>query len=318
MPSFTNQSWQYHMSNWQDSLVQGGGVINGLAYVGLAELDQLLVQDALEMKASLAEGEYGGALVSAGLLVIKPLKFANLVEKEIAAEKRLQKSLDKVCCFVAGTLVLTAEGEKPIEEIKLGDLVYSQNTDTGEKALKPVTHLFEKYRPIYELVVVDENGNHRNIETTEDHPFYVKDRGWIQAHHLAVDDVIESEKKAVVKVVSGKQTDRITTTYNLEVADFHTYYATEFGLLVHNQCNPNTVYRTTKEAKEAAESLGYKKINETVHNGQAVFKKDNFYITRDVDGHNGGAWKMAKSVEDLGSKQTRLGTFDANLNRIGD
>lgn len=32
------------------------------------------------------------------------------------------------------------------------------------------------------------------------------------------------------------------------------------------------VYKTNKEAKQAAEALGYKKINETVHGGQAVFK----------------------------------------------
>ncbi|RFD30453.1 hypothetical protein CER19_08655 [Pseudomonas sp. GL93] len=42
------------------------------------------------------------------------------------------------------------------------------------------------------------------------------------------------------------------------------------------------------------------------------------YITRDLDGHNGGAWKAAKSVKALGSKDTRLGTFDVNMKRIGD
>ena len=33
---------------------------------------------------------------------------------------------------------------------------------------------------------------------------------------------------------------------------------------------------------------------------------------------NGGVWKMADSVSNLGSKKTRLGTYDANLVRIGD
>ncbi len=78
------------------------------------------------------------------------------------------------------------------------------------------------------------------------------------------------------------------------------------------------VYKTTKEAKQAAEALGFKKINETVHDGQAVFQRGKDFITRDLDGHNGGAWKMADSVKALGSKETRAGTFDANLNRIGD
>ena len=41
-------------------------------------------------------------------------------------------------------------------------------------------------------------------------------------------------------------------------------------------------------------------------------------ITRDLDGHNGGACKMAKSVLGLAAKNSRLGTFDKYLNRIGD
>ncbi|WP_343583468.1 hemagglutinin repeat-containing protein [Herbaspirillum sp.] len=77
------------------------------------------------------------------------------------------------------------------------------------------------------------------------------------------------------------------------------------------------VFRTNGEASIAAEALGYQRINEMIK-GQAVFKKGNFYITRDIDGHNGGAWKMANSVENLGSKNSRLGTYDINLNRIGD
>ncbi|MBY4612214.1 hemagglutinin repeat-containing protein [Rhizobium redzepovicii] len=78
------------------------------------------------------------------------------------------------------------------------------------------------------------------------------------------------------------------------------------------------VYKTNSEAKIAATALGFVKINDTTHGGQPVFKKGNLYITRDLDGHNGGAWKMATSIKNLGSKATRLGTYDTNLNRIGD
>jgi hypothetical protein len=77
------------------------------------------------------------------------------------------------------------------------------------------------------------------------------------------------------------------------------------------------VYKTTKEATEAAEALGFRRVNETV-NGQAVYTDGRRYITRDIDGHNGGAWKMAYSVKDIASKETRFGTFDSNLNCIGD
>lgn len=78
------------------------------------------------------------------------------------------------------------------------------------------------------------------------------------------------------------------------------------------------VYATNREATQAAEALGYRRINETVHGNQLVFKLGNNYITRDIDGHNGGAWKMAYSVKGLESKSTRQGTFDKDMQRIGD
>ncbi len=67
------------------------------------------------------------------------------------------------------------------------------------------------------------------------------------------------------------------------------------------------VFTTNKEARVAAEGLGFKRVAETVHGGQLVYKKGNLYITRDLDGHNGGAWKMATSIKDLSSKGTRMG-----------
>jgi len=75
------------------------------------------------------------------------------------------------------------------------------------------------------------------------------------------------------------------------------------------------VYKTTKEAESAASELGFAKTNDRVH-GEAVFSDGKRFITRDRDGHNGGAWKMADSVEALKSKQTRSGTYDKNLIRI--
>jgi len=80
---------------------------------------------------------------------------------------------------------------------------------------------------------------------------------------------------------------------------------------------PGPYFKTNAEAAKKAEELGFQKINERVH-GQSVFRRGNDYITRDTDGHINGAWKMAKNVKDLAKKETRSGTYDANLNKIGD
>ena len=71
------------------------------------------------------------------------------------------------------------------------------------------------------------------------------------------------------------------------------------------------------EAKVAAGALGFRQTNFRSH-GQPVYTNGQRFITPDVDSHAGGAWKMADSVRNLGSKNTRMGTYDRELNRIGN
>ncbi|WP_446230390.1 toxin C-terminal domain-containing protein [Pasteurella testudinis] len=78
------------------------------------------------------------------------------------------------------------------------------------------------------------------------------------------------------------------------------------------------VFKTDSEAAKKAKELGYEKTNFRTKSGAAIFKKGNSYISRDVDGHIGGAWKEASSPDKLNRKDTRNGTFDIELNRLGD
>lgn len=75
--------------------------------------------------------------------------------------------------------------------------------------------------------------------------------------------------------------------------------------------------------KAAAKDLGYTEVRNQYSHGAKIFKagkkaKGPKYITIDKDGHNGGTWKGADEIKDLGSKTRRSGTYDAELNRIGD
>jgi hypothetical protein len=72
-----------------------------------------------------------------------------------------------------------------------------------------------------------------------------------------------------------------------------------------------------------AEALGFRRTNEFSHD-QPVYFNGRVYITPDVGSggltgsHRGGVWKMADSVRNLGRKETRMGTYDAQLERIAD
>lgn len=66
---------------------------------------------------------------------------------EKSLSKTLTKDVAKACnCFIAGTKVLTDEGEKNIEDIVVGDKVLSKDEATGEVAYKEVTATFTMRR----------------------------------------------------------------------------------------------------------------------------------------------------------------------------
>ena len=75
--------------------------------------------------------------------------------------------------------------------------------------------------------------------------------------------------------------------------------------------------------KAAAKDLGYTEVRGQFSHGAKIFEagkkaKGPKYISVDKDGHNGGTWKGASTIKDLGNKKTRSGTYDEELNRIGD
>ncbi|WP_418896113.1 Hint domain-containing protein [Terrisporobacter hibernicus] len=67
-------------------------------------------------------------------------------------------------CFVAGTLVSTEKGLVPIEDIKEGDLVWSQNPETSEIKLRKVEQLFiNKSDTILRINVAGEINRRKNV-----------------------------------------------------------------------------------------------------------------------------------------------------------
>ncbi len=83
-------------------------------------------------------------------------------------------------CFVAGTQIHLTEGTVPIETVKAGDLVWAENSETGEKALKRVVRTFcNQADELIQLRTPSEE-----IITTPTHPFYVKEKGWVRAGEL--------------------------------------------------------------------------------------------------------------------------------------
>ncbi len=93
-------------------------------------------------------------------------------------------------CFVAGTVVITVAGKKAIEYIREGDLVLSEDPDTGDVTYKKVLETY--INETTELIHLNIDGE--EIVTTPTHPFYVKDKGFIQAGDLLEGSILVDSK----------------------------------------------------------------------------------------------------------------------------
>ncbi|EPG73839.1 intein C-terminal splicing domain protein [Leptospira fainei serovar Hurstbridge str. BUT 6] len=174
-------------------------------------------------------------------------------------------------CFVAGTLVRTQTGFKAIEQIRVGDYVLSHNENTGKLSYEKVTETFIHDVPLIHKITY---ANGTTVETTWNHPFYVKGQGWTQVKDLSPSNrsvtlasiqntAILSEMNVKQRIPIGTSLSSIRPTasyesdwsdtyagtlgirkieeirrndrvYNLEVEGNHSYFVTKAGVLVHN------------------------------------------------------------------------------------
>ena len=141
-------------------------------------------------------------------------------------------------CFKEQTKVLTSEGLKNIEEIKEGEYVYSYNEETKEKELKKVVRLFRNKTNKWLHLKFKTKDTVEEIICTEEHPFFVPNKGYIKAKYLVENEEVLMYNNSCVVLVSKEveELEKEEETYNFEVEDNHNYFVGESLILVHNRC----------------------------------------------------------------------------------
>lgn len=112
----------------------------------------------------------------------------------------------------AGALRSTQDGDVPIEDIEEGDLVWAQDSETGDITLKRVVQTFVKETDtILYIKVAGEV-----IEATEQHVFYIDNVGWIPASMIKEGDVVvfQSGDKSTVEKIDKVVHNELITVYN--------------------------------------------------------------------------------------------------------
>ncbi|MBK8208244.1 MAG: hypothetical protein IPK87_15815 [Planctomycetes bacterium] len=176
-----------------------------------------------------------------------------------------------VLCFVEGTEV-AVEGEhglagKPIEQIEVGDLVWSRNEHTGEQGYKPVVTLSRNTTDtLVHLTYTSSAGVppaagadfqsapaagtaaiHTSTHTltgTPEHPFWsITRNAWVSMGELQPGETLQLAGGQTATATSVR-TEHLATpvaVYNFEVAGWHTYHvgtAKSGWVFVHNKCGP--------------------------------------------------------------------------------
>ena len=116
------------------------------------------------------------------------------------------------------------------------------DTETGEKAFKKVIQTF--INKTNELIYI--KISEKEIITTPEHPFWILQRGWVNTAELCIGDnvVLQTGEVVGIDFIEHEILSKPVIVYNFEVEDFHTYYVSALGVLVHNSCGGMNNIRT--------------------------------------------------------------------------
>lgn len=141
-------------------------------------------------------------------------------------------------CFVAGTLVDTEAGLRPIETIRSGERVRTYDELTGRSSYRKV---IERERRVTHGLVLLTFASGATITVSPEHQIWVQDTGWVRAGNLTLDDALLSAEGSPVtlKTLETVAPDSVSVAegvevFNLLVEQSPTYYVGADAVLVHS------------------------------------------------------------------------------------
>ena len=132
-------------------------------------------------------------------------------------------------CLVAGTPVWTDRGPVAVEQVRVGDLVLSQDVASGRLEYKPVVR--PTVRPATPVVHLDlDNGD--RISASGGHPFWVAGEGWFKAGEIKPGMSLHAlDGSVLVRTTTAGPAQEL---YNLVIADNQDYFVGKSAVLSHD------------------------------------------------------------------------------------
>ncbi|HYD79861.1 MAG TPA: polymorphic toxin-type HINT domain-containing protein [Paucimonas sp.] len=343
------------------------GAAKGLALMGLGKLAASPSLYLLKMRFDLWTGA-AGPKESAGEAAIRGMNPNGPQARPLSAGERARLALSGLpqlgalaptgytagdhegppvgMCFIAGTLVHTPSGKKPIETVQVDDQVLAMNFATGRVEPRRVVRLFKNLNlRVLDIVVRNSANVQETISATTEHPFWVIDKEWVPALELAAGDRLTTTAGETYEVVSVVDIGDATETYNFEVEELHNYFVGTSGVLVHNnsvlgrQSFNLPTSLTNEQVGELLGSGAFKHVHAVIgypHLAVGVGRVSGESLTRDLKNMQGipadiphvqvygiipvqrsrhGGLLMERIPNGIGSKDwERRGEFDKALN----
>ncbi len=133
-------------------------------------------------------------------------------------------------------------GPRPIETVRAGDRVLTQDGKTGALSYQPVVAAY--HNPPNETLKIDLGDE--SVVATGIHRFWKAGKGWVMARELKPGDQVRTLTGAVA--VAAVTADRVQPVFNLEVAEGASFLVGGLGVLVHD----NSAILPTPEPFDAA------------------------------------------------------------------
>jgi tetratricopeptide (TPR) repeat protein len=141
--------------------------------------------------------------------------------------------VQRISCFGAGTKVRALTGLEPIERLKVGDQVLTQNMKTGALGYKAI--LVVHHNPpskTYQIKLGAET-----VVSSYFHRFWKAGNGWVMARDLKVGDSVRT-LNGIVQVAAITE-GRVVPVFNLDVADDADFFVGDVAALAHDNTLPN-------------------------------------------------------------------------------
>jgi len=158
-----------------------------------------------------------------------------------------------------GAPVEAEDGARSIEDLAVGDRVWSLDPSTGQAGYHEILQTFVHRAPVIELELVDHDGARESLVVTAEHPFWRRDREreWSQGHWtgaaaLLPGDEVFTSRGGWARIGGGTWIAGEQLVYNFEVEGAHTYFVGETGAWVHNDCFTRDQRALNALARDAA------------------------------------------------------------------